>query len=572
MLVSTNSFLHSIQTNNKTVDTPSTKDTPKNAVSNPALNSANTLGQNQAKAPNIPVVMQNILKDLATQGSTKEAALSTLKNSAVLSNLGTVSQDLKSLMNLLKSDPGLAKFETVLGKFMPTMEKLDASSLQEQIKQSGVFLESKLLNQTKAATISPELKQVLENIKSELSKMDTPQAKQITNTLTELLSNGKNTPKTIQESLKLVVQELKTLINTQDVSNSLKATLQPNIAQLSNLTQQLDHLNKPLMLVESKLQNGVTVPAGEQVKTLNDIKTVLTQIQQTVAQQPTPNSGSMNKLIDHLLSQSTVSLPSNPALSATMDTSVMQSKPMLEQTTLLQNTFSTNVKTLIDLLKQNIQTQNPVQTSQPSSSSLTQLTQKLETLLQPLNVSQVISANDSASMRQLISNDMKATLLQMREELIPMDSTAAKEAVKQVDKMLGQIEYFQALSYASTTQSTFMPFLWDSMQEGEISFKKLKEDKFFVQINLKLKEFGKIDLMVILHDENQLDISMFAQRESFKQIVQENMPELKKAINNVGLIPANVRLLDMEKDDEVKKETNAFVQEQQLGHGISIRV
>jgi len=83
--------------------------------------------------------------------------------------------------------------------------------------------------------------------------------------------------------------------------------------------------------------------------------------------------------------------------------------------------------------------------------------------------------------------------------------------------------------------------------------KKGEEDKFYCQINLTLKDFGKIDLMLGLYDKNKLDLTIYAQREHFKVAIRDNMQKLKIALNSVNLIPVNIKLLDMN-EDEKKRE------------------
>ena len=89
-----------------------------------------------------------------------------------------------------------------------------------------------------------------------------------------------------------------------------------------------------------------------------------------------------------------------------------------------------------------------------------------------------------------------------------------------------------------------------------------EDDKFYCQINLTLKDFGKVDLMMAMYDTNKIDLTIYAQRDHFKTAVKENLQSLKQALNEVELIPVNIKLLDLKEDNEkttTEKKTDVFV-------------
>ncbi len=108
--------------------------------------------------------------------------------------------------------------------------------------------------------------------------------------------------------------------------------------------------------------------------------------------------------------------------------------------------------------------------------------------------------------------------------------------------------------------------------------KKTDEEKFYCQINLTLKDFGKVDLMLALYDKNKLDLTVYAQREHFKVAIRDNMQKLKIALNSVDLIPVNIKLLDLKDENESKNEptktyiNNSYNQNLNLSSGVDIRV
>ena len=99
-----------------------------------------------------------------------------------------------------------------------------------------------------------------------------------------------------------------------------------------------------------------------------------------------------------------------------------------------------------------------------------------------------------------------------------------------------------------------------------MSLKKQKDNRFFCEINIKLKEYGKIDMMLMLFEDIHLNISFFAEKKEFLELIQKHISALKLGINKLGLIPSTVQL----KKRELKAETeNHF---ELLGTGLNIEV
>lgn len=153
-----------------------------------------------------------------------------------------------------------------------------------------------------------------------------------------------------------------------------------------------------------------------------------------------------------------------------------------------------------------------------------------------------------------VNSDMKSILLQLSDELSSKTDIKSQDILKQVDRLLTNIDYHQLNSLVSNSNSVYVPFFWEMLDEGSINFKASNEEKFYCQINLNLKDFGKVDLMLSLYDKNKLDLTIQAQREHFKVSIQENLQKLKQALNSVNLIPMNIRLLDMKENEEIAKQ------------------
>lgn len=217
-------------------------------------------------------------------------------------------------------------------------------------------------------------------------------------------------------------------------------------------------------------------------------------------------------------------------------------------------TLSSNISTLL----QNLQ----------SDESLSNLKTPLENFLKnfqnidDLNLKEQIKNSGVFLENKLLNSskynfddDFKANLLKLQEALTTKSDAKSIENLKIVNNLLAQVELNQLGSLASNSNFVFIPFFWDMLEDGFIQMKQKEEEKFFCQINLNLKDFGKVDLMLFLYDKNKLDLTIYAQREHFKVAIKENLQTLKKALNSVELIAVNVKLLDM-KDDKKDEKTS----------------
>jgi len=238
--------------------------------------------------------------------------------------------------------------------------------------------------------------------------------------------------------------------------------------------------------------------------------------------------------------------------------------------TVLQSNI-TDLLTAVKTVISNTQSQSNVQSEQ-----IYKLLNQLENSVKP---NSPLLSNSNLQMnpelqKNNINNDMKSMLLQLNEELVQNSTPSQSEMLKTVDKLLTQVDYYQLMSLTSTSNYIYFPFIWDMLEDGSLSMKKINDEKFFVEINLKLKEYGKVDMLLIMYDENHLDISIFAQKQNLKDEFKEHLQNLKKNLSGVGIVPGTIKLLDL-KEDEVKgksEEVFADVYEEHLGFGVNIKV
>jgi len=79
-------------------------------------------------------------------------------------------------------------------------------------------------------------------------------------------------------------------------------------------------------------------------------------------------------------------------------------------------------------------------------------------------------------------------------------------------------------------------------------------------------------LMIMLHENVHVNISVFAEKKEFNILVKEHLKELKVGLNNLGLISEQINLFDALRDKKLKEDTRNFASSTQLGSGLNIEV
>ncbi len=685
MLVSNNNLLNILLPNN-------------NKVLNDALKDADVKTLNNLKSGDTTVsnILKNLFNDLKTGNKTNSTIENILKNTSLFKDLGSFTQSITTLLNQLNKDSNLAKYKPLLQNFLKDITTLDDNSLKDMINKSGVFLESKALEQlTKGTNLPKSIETLLLQIKNILKDIPNIEAKKIETLVDKILQNSSN--KTLTLNNESVKSQLNQAPNSQDIKSLLsmlqnltKSVGDKQLSNLTLLTNSLKNLSDQAQLIESKISNQVEGKSSinqnniESVKQniLTNTKETLTQLKtELLAYKNTTNIPTLLKQIDSLLQSSnlftknetmiepknlinqlinlneiktasnqnhnianiinnlknqveTISLLENKLL---QNQNIQVEKTQLNQeinqtlnslkneltsiknidtklinqiidkllnlqnifnkleipldlkkfqqnisnqnslSTSFQSNFSSNVNTLILSLKELI---SNLGTNQQNSFTLQQniikIVEKLENSLNSFMQLNTNSINKEEKQNQNpLQNDMKTLLLQIQEELSSKTDSKSLDTIKQIDKMITQVEYFQLLSITTNSNSVYIPFIWDMLDEGSISMKKLDEEKFYCEINLSLKEFGQTQLMLALYDKNKLDLTIYASKESFKQTIRKNFLKLKQALNSVDLIPVNIKIIDLKKEEEAQKTQSNNIYNNQtsnLGLGLDIRV
>lgn len=488
-------------------------------------------------------LLNNLFENLKNGEKTNLSIENLLKNSNIFKEEVTFSKSVSNLLEQIKENPTLQKFAPILQNLLKDISLLDQNSLKEMINKSGIFLESKLLEQVKEGNSIPKsLESTLNEIKTFLKSISSPQGQKIE----EMINNLQL--KTLQKDLNEVINSLK------DYSQNL---MSKQISTINNLTTTLQNLLPQAQLVESTITNSTQNLLNDTLTVKQNINTqttnVLTQLRNELLLNSFPNAQNLLKQIDLLLVSKDVF--------SKVDLSFEMMNLNIMQNSSFQSNFTTNINSLILNLKESMNNLEP---------EVFKLVEKLEHLINKanLNLETLLTKQQST-----IQHDMKALLLQMQDELTTKKDPISMDNLKQVEKLITQIEYNQLLSLVSNSNSVYIPFLWDMLDEGSISMKKIDEEKFYCEINLSLKEFGQTNLLLALYDKNKLDLTIYVSKDSFKETIKENFSKLRQSLNSANIVPVNVKIIDIKKEEtKESKQLNMFNQNNNNSFGIEIRV
>ena len=344
----------------------------------------------------------------------------------------------------------------------------------------------------------------------------------------QLLSLLKNNPTlkelgSIASTSKDLLQTLKQDKNPLPLEKVLKSFLS-DIKDISDKSLKTKVENSGIFL-ESKIKNLQT-PKQE-------FRVILNDFTKTLQESKLPNVQEVNTQLKTLLSSDLLKDTNSSDLLATTKTNL----PLLEETTkkvqILLDKLSTVVNSNVD---KNIAPKDVI-----FSKDTNTMMSKLQTLAKP---EQLTSQTQT---KEMFSSDLKAVLLKAHDEISNSSHPNKQEILKQIDKLTLAIDYNQLVSHLSNATSLYLPYSWDEMKEGKLTIKQSKNDSFFTDIELKLKDYGEIKIRLGMFETNQLNINITTQSSEFKTILQRNLPQLRQQLSSVGIVAKDIRFMDEKK-------------------------
>lgn len=321
----------------------------------------------------------------------------------------------------------------------------------------------------------------------------------LTHTLEQLRTILSKTP---QNEVKAIQKQITSLLE-----NPILSTSSQNLQSAITLTEILKKVSENLHTLLSKSdplyskEVSALVQKLDQLSAVQEMKTTLSQLYRTLLSSSDPDTNDLLDSIEKLL------------------------KNLNDSPTEELKTFTQQLKSAInegDITKE-----------------LSSLITKLDEFANPKDLV------TETFLKESMANDLKSNLLSLHEELTKSNDPNAPKLLEQTDKLLTQIDYHQLTSYLSASNSIYIPFAWDQLEEGSMTFKKTAGKKFYCEINLRLKEYGELNLMMGLYEGNQLEIQAHTEKPELKTLIQENISELRALLIHADLTPRSIRIFEM---------------------------
>jgi len=533
--------------------------------------------QSITQGKDLKSVLNSLLKDSSLNSSADKALLSLVKNNPTFKDLSNVNQTLKELINTLKSDKKFEPIQKQIEKFLPDIKELNNSNIKSTLTNSGVFLESKLKN-----IQNPQfaLRSTLNELSNLLKKSSLPKAKVLQTIINEILNSSTikdssnealiQAKKQPDKALEEVAKNVKRLFTElqSGMKNANPITTQKFASQIQRLEsllhpKQTSSLQQQVYTkqVESEyIKLATTIESTKDIKpTSNKVELKLEKLEELIqVKQLEPENFKLSSVIaaiDDINTTLKISFTSNSKGFLDALTKIFNILQNIEQNTLtpkagiqqiLEKNIPKKITQIITDIKNDINSADPVHSKEVRS-----LTKEL--LL--LDSSQKLSIQES--IKEILSSDFKAVLHKASEDISKLSpNTNQHELLKQIDKLSLSIDYYQLASHLSNSSSLYLPVSWDEMQEGNLSIKKASQDKFYCDIELKLKEYKELKLRLTLYDENQLNIHISSDSTELKKIMGENMKELRSALINSNITPRDIRFSNYTKNTQDQSYEN----------------
>ena len=548
-------------------------------------------------------VVAQLLGSAISEAKSKSAIYEVLQKSQLFKNMGNFADDIKTLTTTVKLDSTIAQPMALLQLFTKNIDQIDTKMLQTQIQNSGIFFESKLANTLKIQGASDTLEALRTHIQTHLDTpllQSSPITKEISAVLDLLATSQDLSSKEAQGNLKTLLDLFR-----QGVKQVLA---EPSMFKEAYQTvQKLEYAIKQTDLIASKVEN---YPASMKVEEHfnTQVQVLVEQLKENLSEL---GLNDLEPQIDELLlkgnflqeivkslksslldAANTMSIPKTP-VSAMEEGALLQEhaveEPMSDQEVIASSVQNSSVtamplpsssampqsveealKMLANRIKQQIEVIDPqtVRQAEFNAKSST-LDQTIHALIKPeLFVGKTLAQKlqlDPSDVELL--SDIKGVLTKLNEAFAT--SPQNKEAYEITNRLLTQIEYHQLFSYVSSSTHVYIPFSWEGMKNGSMMMKQSTQESFHCQIDLDLEYYGKINMMLVLSNDKYVDMNVAVQKSELKKKIGDQLPKLKRALNEVGLITGMIKMLEYKDVSAVK---NDYFSGEQIEFGINLKI
>ena len=470
---------------------------------------------------NVGKLVARVLDDLKSASSLSKAEqiLSQAKDTKIAPNLASELLDLAKSLEAeaaQNESPEIKSLALKLKEFLKPIADLKAGSLNDQIKNSGVMLEANLKDALTPEKLPSSVQKLLSDIKN-LSSQNL--LNQILTLNDENLDNQNSFMK-LTSMLEKASSDAKNLLDNSSIKTLLK-----DVDKLDNVAKFLD-------------KNFSKDQSGDMIKNqINKMDKFISNLSEKVA-----------NLASEKLNQSVAFSSNHKELKLVLD-SLKNDLKMLnnigDEAGLVKAFNEVSDVSKEGSLQDKLQSAarrlaHSLSLADPEASTAKSELSEGKALLKQLKLAtndiNNITTKNQSEISKVLDQDVKSTLLNISEK------SQNAQTVNAANKMISQIEMHQMVSSLQGGIQTYMPYIWDGVEGGNVAFKQGKKDKFYAQIDLNFKKFGQINVMVGLIDKRYIDLSVATQTNEFKELILENSSELKQAISGLGLIVSNFNI------------------------------
>ena len=475
---------------------------------------------------NVGKLVARVLDDLKSASSLSKAEqiLSQAKDTKIAPNLASELSDLAKSLEVeatQNESPEIKSLALKLKEFLKPIADLKAGSLNDQIKNSGVMLEANLKDALTPEKLPSSIQKLLSDIKNLsnqnlLSQILTLNDESLDNQnsfmkLTSMLEKASGDAKNILDN-----SRIKTLLKDVDKLDNVAKFLDKNFSK----EQSADAVKSKIVKMENFISN-----LSEKVANLASEK-----LNQSVAF--SSNHKELKAILENL--KNDLKMLNNIGDEAGLVKAFNEVSDVSKE-----GSLQDKLQSAARRLAHSLSLADPEAST--AKSDLAESKALLKQLKLATNDINNITTKSQSEISKVLNQDVKSTLLNISEK------SQNAQSVNAANKMISQIEMHQMVSSLQGGIQTYMPYIWDGVEGGNVAFKQGKKDKFYAQIDLNFKKFGQINVMVGLVDKRYIDLSVATQTNEFKELILSSSSELKQAISKLGLIVSNFNIKTLPK-------------------------
>ncbi|WP_169752889.1 flagellar hook-length control protein FliK [Campylobacter mucosalis] len=491
-------------------------------------------------------LLNRVMNELGSSGGKTATIIEQAKDAKIAPNLAN---DLQALAKALDSsdevaqNPALKELSLKLKEFLKPIADLKTIPLNEQIKSSGVMLEANLKEALNPQKLPASVQKLLSDIKN-LSNQ---------NLLNQIINLANDTTLDTKSSffkLNEILQNEKA--NSIQILNSSSAkSLLLGVDKLDNMSKFLDKLNFNL---SEKSANITPDSIKTQTSKISELISNLKQNLQNVSNEKlNQSSGFSANLKDFTKIAKGVEEALGRLNNVGNETDLIKAYTGLISKDSSDGSLQEKLSSAARRLAQTLNFID--QTASSAKSNLDELKLLTKQLNVATNDASSIETKSSSEISKTLNSDIKSTLLSLQDKANSLNN--AQQISQMATKMLSQIELHQIVSSLSGGVQTYLPYVWDEVDDTKVAFKRGKKDKYYAQIDLNFKQYGQINILASLSDKRYIDVSIATAQKDFKDLIIANQKELKQAISAIGLMVSGFSIKVMPKN-EIKERFKDF--------------